>query len=157
MRNKNGLLFDEIDRDLSTKDRQVICDKLELLDGMMQEFLHIEKRNTQNGSAEEFISESLGMDLEEVRCDMDFYEESLDRLEEETIKVGSRLLDIQNRRSLLAMMVYSYREDEDLDEWMIGYAASNNTYFADQRQNFLYMKADFERFLEQERKREDIV
>lgn len=39
-KNKKGLMFDEIDRGLSTKDRQVIIDKLDLLESLMLGFLH---------------------------------------------------------------------------------------------------------------------
>lgn len=42
------------------------------------------------------------------------------------------------------MMVYSYKEDKDLDDWMSEYAKDNNTYFMDQTRNFLHMKQDFE-------------
>lgn len=37
-RNKNGLLFDEIKQNKSTKSRQVIIDKLELLEGLLNDF-----------------------------------------------------------------------------------------------------------------------
>ena len=38
-RNERGLLFDEIDRDLSTKDKPVIMAKLALLECLMMEYL----------------------------------------------------------------------------------------------------------------------
>ena len=38
-RNCNGFLFDEIDNDSSTKDKQVIIDKLDMLESLMVEFL----------------------------------------------------------------------------------------------------------------------
>ena len=41
VRNKKGQLFDEIGKGLSTKDKPVIADKLEMLEGLMAEFLHI--------------------------------------------------------------------------------------------------------------------
>ena len=37
-RNEKGLLFDEIDKDLSTKDKQVITDKLNMLENLLQQF-----------------------------------------------------------------------------------------------------------------------
>lgn len=146
-RNKNGLLFDEIGKNLSTKDKQVVRDKMDMLCVLMMDFFHIDERSGVDSSVEAFISENVGIDLESVRSDLDFYEESLDALEEITIKDGSKLLEDENRFSLLAMMVYSYKEDEDLEEWLTQYAASNNTYFVNQKQNYLHMKSDFERFL----------
>ncbi len=96
-RNQKGLLFDEIDKDGSTKDKQVIADKLNMLETLMFEFL--------------------------------------------------RLLHEENRLSLLAMVAYSYKEDVDLEKWLFRYAQNNQTYLADQRKNFIYMKKDFERLI----------
>lgn len=78
---------------------------------------------------------------------MDFYNESLNELLDHTVKIDSKLRNEENRFSLLAMMVYSYKEDKDLDEWMTEYARRNNTYFIDQKKNFLHMKNDFEKYL----------
>ena len=44
-------------------------------------------------------------------------------------------------------MIYSYKEDKDLDKWMADYASKNNTYFVYQKRNFLHMKNDFEEYL----------
>ena len=87
------------------------------------------------------------MKIDEFHDDLEEYEDTLDKLLDNTVKDGSRLLDEQNRLSLLAMMIYSYKEDKDLDKWMLEYASKNNTYFADQKENFLYMKKDFEQYL----------
>lgn len=83
-RNNNGLLFDEIDKDLSTKDKQVIIDKLDMLEKLMIEFLHIEKRDSDIGSVELFISQNLNIDIETIQEDMDLYNESLDDLLDNT-------------------------------------------------------------------------
>ena len=37
-------------------------------------------------------------------------------LENNTIRDGSKLLDVANRLSLLAMVAYSYKNDVDLDD-----------------------------------------
>lgn len=148
-RNKNGFLFDEIDRDASTKDKQVISDKLDMLESMMLEFFG--KTNSPQ-SVELFIAENLDMDIADVRFDMDFYSESLNGLLENTVKIGSELWNEDHRPSLLAMMAYSYKEDKDLEKWMTAYAKNNTTYFADQRKNFLHMKQDFERYCRANRK-----
>lgn len=150
-RNGKGLLFDEIDKDLSTKDKQVIADKIKLLEKMMMEFLHIGKANSSESDIGRFIAENLNMDAGMILSDLDFYNESLDGLLESTVKIDSELRNDENRPSLLAMMVYSYKEDEDLDKWMSEYARINNTYFADQKKNFLHMKKDFERYCRTQR------
>lgn len=145
-RNKNGLLFDEIDKDFSTKDKQVVADKLEMLEGLMNEFLHINNEGKCSGSVEEFIAGNLDMNIEDVKVDINFYNDSLNELLEKTVKVDSKLRNLENKPSLLAMMVYSYKEDKDLDDWMAVYAKQNNAYIVDQKRNFLHMKQDFEKY-----------
>ena len=149
-RNEKGLLFDEIDKDLSTKDKQVVVDKLNMLEDLMNEFLDIDGRQEFcAGSVEEFIGKNLDMDIEEISEEIDFYNDSLDTLLENRVKVDSKLRQEQNRPSLLAMLVYSYKEDVDinLEKWLEEYADKNNTYLIDQKRNFLHMKQDFEQYL----------
>lgn len=146
-RNDKGLLFDEIDKDASTKDKQVVSDKLYMLEDMMLDFLHIDNTNSVQSNIESFIAQNLDMDVESIQSDMNFYNESLNELLDYTVKIDSKLRNEANRPSLLAMMVYSYKEDKDLDEWMTEYAKQNNTYFVDQKKNFVHMKNDFEQYL----------
>lgn len=147
LRNKSvdEKLFDTIDENGSTKDKAIIIAKLHILETLMNEFLHIKKTKNLD-DPETFISEMVDIDKETLEEDMDLYVETLDSehgLKEECIRVGSKLLDEQNRLSLLAMVVYSYKEGVDLDDWMREYAAKNNSYFVDQRKNFLHMLNDF--------------
>ncbi len=151
-RNKKGLLFDEIDKELSTKDRQVIMDKLDMLEGLMREFLQEKAPGVPQKSLEMFLAENLNMSPQAIRVDMDLYNESLNLLLEETVRVDSRLRNQENRASLLAMMAYSYREDKDLDAWMADYAKNNNTYLADQQKNFISMRNDFEKYCRRKRR-----
>ena len=151
-RNKKGLLFDEIDKELSTKDKQVIIDKLDMLEELMREFLHGKAHDVAQKNIETFLAENLGVPPQTIRADLDLYIESLNLLLEETVRVDSRLRNKGNRVSLLAMMAYSYREDKDLDAWMAEYAKKHNTYLADQRKNFISMRNDFERFCKRKRK-----
>lgn len=151
-RNSKGMLYDEIDKDASTKDKQVITDKLELLETLMLDFLHSKSDATSLDVTETFIAENLGMDVETVKYDMDFYNESLDDLTGRTIKDGSKLLQKDNRLSLLTMVVYSYQKDIDLDEWLASYAKNNNTYFVDQKRNFIHMRQNFEQWQRENRK-----
>ena len=149
----NGQAFYEIDKNKSTKDKGVISLKLEILETLMNEFLHIEVEDeTDNGNCttenESFIADVLNMDLENVIDKMDIYNEDLDSLTGKTIREGSKLLDVANRKSLLAMVAYSYERDVDLDEWLEQYAAKNNMYFPDQRKNFLHMKKELNNYIE---------
>ena len=146
LRNKavDGQLFDRVDDTGSTKDKANIIAKLHILETLMNEFLHIEE--TENVTTESFVAEMVNMPVDTVKEEMDCYEETLDGLENNTIRDGSKLLDIANRLSLLAMVAYSYKNDVDLDDWLEGYAANNNTYFMDQRKNYSHMVNDFKQY-----------
>ena len=72
-RNQKGLLFDEIDKDGSTKDKQVIADKLNMLETLMFEFLHIKEEKNKANNLELFIAEILDMDISDVNNYMEFY------------------------------------------------------------------------------------
>ena len=75
-----------------------------------------------------------------------YMEICLKDLENNTIRDGSKLLDVANRLSLLAMVVYSYKNDVDLDDWLEEYAENDNTYFMDQRKNYSHMVDDFKQY-----------
>ena len=146
LRNKavDGQLFDRVDDTGSTKDKANIIAKLHILETLMNEFLHIEE--TENVTTESFVAEMVDMPVEKVKEEMECYEETLDCLENNTIRDGSKLLEVANRLSLLAMVAYSYKNDVDLDDWLEDYAANNNTYFVDQRKNYSHMVNDFKQY-----------
>lgn len=148
-RNKRGLLFDEIDKDLSTKDKQVIIDKLDMLEGLMLEFL-----DNKTMELEEFISDITGIDKKELYKNIDSYIDMLEGdygLKINCIKDGSKLLDNQNSLSLLAMVAYAEKTGQILDDWLTEYA-KNNTYFVDQKKNYVHMKQDFEQYCKRSKK-----
>ena len=101
----------------------------------MKEFLHIEEPVT----PESFIAEMVDMPVDDVKEVMDIYEEDLDKLEDNVIRDGSKLKDVANRLSLLAILAYAYQHDITLDDWLQDYAAKNNMYYPDQRKNYLHM------------------
>ncbi len=143
----------KIDSDRNTKDKSLINRKIDYIINLMNEFLHIDAKNeTDNGTCdtenEYFIADVLNIDLENVIDKMDIYNEDLDSLTEKTIRDGSKLLDVANRKSLLAMLVYAYERDVNLEQWLEHYASKNNMYFLDQRKNFLHMKKDFVNYIE---------
>ena len=146
LRNKavDGQLFDRVDDTGSTKDKANIIAKLHILETLMKEFLHIEE--TEPVTPESFVAEMVDMPVETVKEELNCYEETLDGLENNTIRDGSKLLDVANRLSLLAMVAYSYKNDVDLDDWLEEYAANNNTYFVDQRKNYSHMINDFRQY-----------
>jgi len=132
----------------STKDRKVVIAKMNHLEKLMNEFLGISESEDINiVNTETFISKYVELPYTEVTKDIDYYEDTLNDLEDNAIKDGSKLLEADNRLSLLAIVAYSFKNDIDLDDWMVEYASKNNTYFIDQKKNFLYMKEDLEKYL----------
>ena len=142
LRNKfvKGKLFDKVDEVGSTKDKRVIEDKLHILESLMKEYLHIE--DVKPVSDVEFISQNVDIPIADVIEDIQLYMDTLDELEEDHIRVGSKLLHNENRQSMLAIVAYAYKNDIDLEEWMEEYASNNNTYFVDQKKNYLHMVED---------------
>ena len=142
--------FDTYENNKSTKDKKVVLAKLDILDKLMREYLHIDEvelsEETETITPETFVSDMVDIPAEKVKEEMDLYEESLTDLENNTIRDGSKLLDVANRLSLLAMVAYSYKNDVDLDDWLEEYAANNNTYFMDQSKNYSHMLNDFKQY-----------
>jgi len=149
----DGKLFDTADENGSTKDKAVIIAKLHILKTLMFEFLHIEETNT-IVDEEIFIADVVGIEKSEVYKNIDTYREDLNGnnilqgLKDNCIRDGSKLLDKQNNLSLLAMVAYSYKIGQDLDKWLTDFASKNNTYITNQRQNYFYMRDDFNKYLE---------
>ena len=142
LRNKfvKGKLFDKVDEVGSTKDKRVIEDKLHILESLMKEYLHIE--DAKPLSDVEFISQNVDIPIADVIEDIQLYMDTLDELEEDYIRVGSKLLHNENRQSMLAIVAYAYKNDIDLEEWMEEYASNNNTYFVDLKKNYLHLVED---------------
>lgn len=141
----NGILYDEIDKDRGTKDKAVIIDKLDMLETLMNQFLNIEGDSGELNE-EMFISENVGIDIDVLHEDMSLYKDTLDDLKRRVIRTSSELLNEENQLALLAMVVYSYKEDTDLDDWLTEYSSHNHTYLSGPKKSFLDMKSDFERF-----------
>lgn len=156
----NDESFDTIlEKTKSTKDRSIVEKKMKLLEKLMLEYLHISESDVEVLTEEDtdeitFIALNVGIDKNNVKNDLGFYKESLDCLKENTIKIGSKLLDEENQLSLLALVAYSYDADIDLDDWMTEYAKNNNTYASNQKDNFVHMKEDLKRFISNKKKLE---
>lgn len=139
--------FDEIGNG-STKDKNVVIEKMNHLETLMKEYLHIEDKEEENITAEEFISDVVDMPVETVKKEIDVYEDDLKSYADNVIKYGSKLLDTANHLSLLAVIAYAYQNDIEIDAWLKEYAENNNTYILNQKQNFLQMRNDLNKYQE---------
>lgn len=143
-RNEKGLLFDEIDKRLSTKSKQVITDKLEMLEGMMVQF--IQNDSNPSVTAQAIIKEYVDASVDDR--DMELYELLANEASEVIGDISSGFLSEENRPSFVALVSYAAREDTDqlLKEWLAVFEKKGNL-LPDQRENFLYMKAEYDKFL----------
>lgn len=148
----DGMLFDEVDKTGSTKDKRVIGEKLHILETLMNEYLHINKEDLEEVITLEFVEENVKEEVTED--DVEFYSDMLDDL---TLEVNNdtRLLDDHNRPSLIALVGYACEEEKDgyLEEWIKDYFSKNTTYLLSQKENFSCMKANFDDFIEKIEKR----
>lgn len=147
-----GELFINTYKNKNTRDKKIVTKKINGLISIMYNFLHIEKSDDKTVDVVTFISENVGINKETVKDNLEVYIETLNDLKDQTIKYGSKLLNQQNEISLLGMVAYSYETDQDLDNWLTDYAAENNTYFTDQKKNFIHMKEDFKQYCKKNRK-----
>lgn len=151
----DGHLPDGLERDKGERDKAVIKSRLEMLGDRMRKFVGKEGREAVTGGdlseEEHFIAENVGIDPADLREDMGLFLDTLKDLEIRTIQAGSRLLEKQNRLSLLAMVAYSYRQDVDLEGWMRQFAEENAVYYADQRKNYRHMLKALNTYLERDR------
>lgn len=147
--NMNQLVFEEksfieIYKNKSTRDKKMVVGKITALIYYMNKFFNVQ--DIKENDDQSFIMKEFDMDIDEFNRDISFYNDTLDDLTSKTIRDGSKLLDKQNRISLLAMVVYSFKNEVDLDEWLTKYAEYNNDYCIDQYKNYLHMKQDFKQF-----------
>lgn len=123
----------------STKDKVVVVDKINMVEGLMNEFLHINKEDLDDVSVLDFVKENVNPDVTDE--DVEFYSEMLDGI---TLEVDNdtKLLDEHNRPSLIALVGYACQNeiDDKLVEWIKSFFVNNAMYILNQRENFTYMK-----------------
>lgn len=156
LRNKkvDGKLFDEIDKEGSTKDKSVIIAKLHILKTLMYNFLHIKEKDFKEVDMIEFIKENVDSDISEE--DLDYHS---DNLKAWTIGIGekSKINEEKNKISMLAISIYAFKNDEDCDdetmiEWFADYESRNKTYILNQKENYLQMKSDLKKYIANKKK-----
>ena len=141
----NGKTFDEIGQERSTKDRSVIMEKLDFLETLMLEYLHVDKENLEEtGSTLEFVREYVSQDI--TQEDIGLYEDMLKDFASK-VDTESNLLDRKNHASLIAVIAYSCRKDIKLDEWFMDYFKRNDSYISGQTENYRHMKDDLEEYI----------
>ena len=142
----DGKLFDKVDETGSTKDKRIIEEKLHILETLMYDFLHINKEEIQEVDILDFVKENVSECLEEE--DIELYEDCLDSLTVE-MDQDEKLLDSQNKPSLLAMVAYACEIEKDfyIEEWFKEFVGKNKSYILNQKENYLLMKENFDGYV----------
>lgn len=151
----NGMTFEVIDKDRSTKDKSVISDKLNILETLMNEFLHISKADFIKEELEKevilaFVKENIKPDVTEE--DIEFYEDMLNDWKVE-VDNKSPLLSGANHLSMIGIVAYAIEKEIDLAEWMTHFFEHNHTYAVNQKKNYLSMKSDLDKFIKNQNKK----
>lgn len=125
----------------ATKDKNMVIAKMELLEILMNQFLHIDKEDLEEVNILDFVKENVKSDATEE--DIEFYSDMLDDL---TVEVdnNTKLLDERNRPSLIALVGYACENDIDLDEWVKQWFSQNTTYILNQKMNFDLMVSNLQ-------------
>ncbi len=136
--------FDTADEIGSTKDKNVIIVKLHILETLMYEFLHINKEDLEEVDILDFVKENVslevtGEDIADYKDDFEILTLDLDN--------SSKLLEERNRPSLIAIIAYGYKEDIRIDKWFTDFFKRNNTYILNQKQNYLHMKSNLDKYI----------
>ncbi len=140
----NGVKFVAVDKNRSTKDKSVISEKLNILETLMLNFLHINRGNSDEVKILDFIKENVKQDA--TQEDIEFYEDMLSDWKIE-VDNSSKLLSESNHLSMIAIVAYAIEKEIDLVDWMINFFQHNHTYIHDQKENYLYMRNDLEQFV----------
>ena len=140
--------FYGVEKYSSNKDKSVVMKKLNVLETMLYEFLGMIKIDRN----EEWTSEILA--FVQVQVDADITAEDIKQgaeiLEALARKIGaSTLWKDENMPSLIAMVIWSFLQDIDLDDWMLDYCRRKDSYIRDQEENFKSMCEDCHRFIKQ--------
>ena len=147
----NSVSFDSLNEEVGTKKKALIMKKLCLLEALLRDFLEIE--DEEENTVEDVVVEQSTIDFINANVfknpseeDIKYYEEDLEVL---TLEVdnNSLLLNPENHNSLIGIVAYSYKEDLVLDEWFLDFFSRQKTYIKNQKENYTYMKEDFDKYV----------
>ena len=140
----NGETFVELNK-VSTKKKNLIIKKLQLLEEFMLEFLHINQEDVKEVDYKEFVKENvediIDTDIEDIQMVANDVSEELDE--------DSWILSEQNYPAYLAIVGLAFRKEmeDKLKEWIPIYVV-NNQFILNQQKAFLHMKQSFETYLQ---------
>ena len=143
--------FDTYENNKSTKDKKVVLAKLDMLDKLMREYLHIEEMENdefEESSVLDFVKNNVNPDTteEDIEEYEEFYEDDL-KIE---VDNSSKLLEESNTKSMLALVAYVMNSNIKLNafkKWLVDFFAQNNTYKTNQTENYIYMRDSLQKMI----------
>lgn len=145
----DGFTWDMLMEDRHNKNTSVVNMRMDYLEKLMLMNIEIPEDSNDDFDNEdslddrEFISEVIGKEIDGE--DSEFFDQVLnDYLVE--VDNNSRLLEENNRKSLKAIVAYSFEKDIDPKNWFISFFKRNSNYIKDQIENFNMMKEDLDNF-----------
>ena len=138
----DGVSYDDLNGK-STKDKNVVLGKMEHLEKLMYEFLSVNKEDVVVDNVLAFVRENVSHDI--TQEDIELYEDCLNDLIL-NVDNSTKLLDKQNYPSLVAIVAYACEKDIYMDEWFTDYFERSSDYIRNQRENYLHMRADLDKF-----------
>lgn len=137
----DGTSYAELDENRATKDKSVVCSKINLLAKLMCEFFGFNHEFLKSENLLSFVQENVCNDVNEE--DISLYEEMVNDL----VNPESKAIVLKNKPSVISIVAYACMEDVDLDTWLTEYL-SNAEFSENQKDNYLQMRDNLEEFLE---------
>ena len=143
--------FDTYENNKSTKDKKVVLAKLDILDKLMREYLHIEETEIdeiEESSVLDFVKDNVNPDTteEDIEEYEEFYEDDL-KIE---VDNSSKLLEESNTKSMLALVAYVMNSNIKLNafkKWLVDFFNQNDTYKTNQTENYIYMRDSLQKMI----------
>lgn len=146
--------FIKLDGAKSSKDKGYLAAKMAILTYLMNEYFEVKSDDANENCKEDmeivgqnefdFVKTTVNPDVTDE--DIDFYNDMLDEL---TLNVdnNSKLLNEENKNSLIGIIAYSIKKDLDLDNWFVDYFKRNKLYKRNQVDNYFFMVDDLNRYM----------
>lgn len=159
-----GENWDSIDACRNTKDKSLILRKVAYIEKLMFEFLHvgveeklcIDEQNTtfeSDNSEPKVILSTYDFIRENVKRDIDtedvaLYELSLEDYTVEIYEDAKQIVD-KHMQPFVALVAYAFLKEVDgeIPEWLVDYTHRVTAYSQNQKENYLHMKNDFDKYL----------
>lgn len=155
--NVDGVSYDSLNKESGTTDKKLVVAKINTYTALMNDFLHIDARETNDAGLENNMEENAKDNAEETVLsfvqenanpnatdeDLNFYEDMV----EDCVKIDDPVYK-ECGTALVALMAYACQNDKDQDfeKWIENYR-NKSEFSSSQKVNYTYMKRSFDNFV----------